>query len=113
MAPKKKPFWTKTSFWSGAKNYIQFSKRMAFAVTAFWMVYRIINFVVIIIRPESAQTLVDLVDGIDKAMIANMGWYTGNSSVEKAVYAFAATKKEKDDDEDDKDEEDPTEEENG
>ena len=105
MASQNKPFWTKANFWTGSKNYVQFSKRIALAVTIFWMVYRIINFVVILIRPEVARTLEGLVDGVDKAMIANMGWYTGNSSVEKAVMAFSGNnKKDKDDEEDEEDE---------
>lgn len=110
MASQNKPFWTKANFWTGSKNYVQFSKRIALAVTIFWMVYRIINFVVILIRPEVAETLEGLVEGVDKAMIANMGWYTGNSSVEKAVMAFSGDnkkdKKSKDEDseEDEEDE---------
>lgn len=108
MALQNKPFWTKANFWTGSKNYIQFSKRIAFAVTIFWMVYRIINFVVILVRPEAAGTLEGLVDGVDKAMIANMGWYTGNSSVEKAVMAFSGNNK-KSKDEDDEDDEDDVE----
>ena len=100
----KQPVWTK--FLTGSKNYIQFSKRIAIAVTIFWMVYRIVNFVVILIRPEVSQTLVDLVQGVDTAMIANMGWYTGNSTVEKAVLAFSGKTKDEDKDETDKDDKD-------
>lgn len=101
-----KPFWTKANFWVGAKNYVQFSKRIALGVTIFWMVYRIINFVVILIRPGVSQTLVDLVEGVDKVMIANVGWYTGNSSVEKAVLAFSGKKEKKKDDDEEEEEKD-------
>lgn len=104
MRVAKQPVWTK--FLTGSKNYIQFSKRIAIAVTIFWMVYRIVNFVVILIRPEASQTLVDLVQGVDTAMIANMGWYTGNSTVEKAVLAFSSKTKDEDKDGTDKDDKD-------
>ena len=75
-----------------AKKFIQYSKRMASAVTIFWMVYRIANFVVVLLRPESSAALVDLSTGIDTIMIVNVGFYTGNSISEKAIIGFSQRK---------------------
>ena len=71
---------------------MQFSKKLAVVVTLFWMVYRIAQFVVILIEPTVANSMVDMVRGVDSAMMANMAWYTGNSSVEKLAIAFVNSK---------------------
>ncbi len=106
MATKRRPNLFKPFMNGFAPKYIQFSKRLAIAVTLFWMIYRIAQFVVILIQPDVANAMVDMVDGVDKAMMANMAWYTGNSSVEKIALAFVDAKKDKDDKEDEGDEED-------
>lgn len=86
--------------------FIQYSKKMCTRVTVFWMIYRIVNFVVVLIRPEIANALVDLSAGIDTIMIVNMSTYTFNSGTEKIAVAFAGRKsiynndKDEDDDED-------------
>lgn len=96
--------------------FVQYSKRMCTRVTLFWMLYRLVNFVVVLLRPEVAKYLVDLCTGIDTVMIINIGFYTGNSLGEKAVIAFGKRKSlyssddeseedEKEDDEEDKVEE--------
>lgn len=88
------------------EKFMQYSKKMATRVTIFWMIYRIVNFVVVIIRPDVANALVDLSTGVDTVMIVNMGFYTGNSATEKIAIAFGKRKSlygpdEEEDDEDD------------
>ena len=90
--------------------YIQYSKRMCTSVAIFWMVYRLFNFIVVLIRPEIANALVDLCAGVDTIMIVNISAYTGNSISEKAVLAYNKRKNvsastNKDDDEEDEEEE--------
>lgn len=73
-----------------AKNtFIQYSKKMCTGVAIFWIVYRLINFVIVLIRPEVAHALTDLCAGVDTVMIVNMGTYTANSSTEKIAIAYA------------------------
>lgn len=72
-----------------ARPYIQYSKRMAWRVTVFWMAYRLMTAIVVAVRPEAQNALVDLVAGVDAVMMVNMGTYTGNSSVEKIALALA------------------------
>ena len=98
MARKKRkvPFWAKPFIKRGGRKYMQFSKKLAVTVTAFWMIYRIAQFVVILIRPEVAESMTDLVKGVDGIQMANMGWYTGNSSVEKIALAFVEKEEIKD-----------------
>lgn len=93
MAKKKNvPFFLSGTFWNKSQKYVQFSKRMAMIVTIFWMVYRIAQFVVVLVRPEVSSDMAELVKGVDAAQMANMGWYTGNSSVEKIALAFSNNK---------------------
>ena len=87
-------------------KFMQFSKKMATAVTIFWMFYRIANFGVAVWRPDIAKFLVDLSTGVDTVMIVNVGFYTGNSLGEKIAIAFGKRKSlyssdDEDDDEDD------------
>ena len=93
--------------------FVQYSKKMCTSVAIFWMIYRLINFIVVIIRPQIANALVDLCAGVDTIMIVNMSAYTFNSSTEKISIAYAqrkslfsSNKKEDDEDEDDEEEKD-------
>ena len=89
-------------------KFMQYSKKMASRVTLFWMLYRIANFIVVLIRPEVAGALVDLSAGVDTIMIVNMSVYTGNSATEKIAIAFGKRKSlyDNSNDEDEEDEED-------
>lgn len=96
--------------------FIQYSKKMCTRVTLFWMIYRIANFLVVLLRPEIASALVDLSTGVDTIMIVNMGAYTFNSGTEKVAIAFGKNtirpreKSEEDEsEEEDKSEEDESE----
>ena len=86
-----------------AKPYIQYSKRMAWRVTVFWMAYRLMTAIVVAIRPDAQNALVDLVAGVDAVMMVNMGTYTGNSGVEKIAIALAKRRGEDDEDEENDD----------
>lgn len=96
------------------EKFMQYSKKMASRVTIFWMIYRIANFIVVLLQPEVSKALVDLTTGLDTVMIINVGFYTGNSISEKAVIGFGKRKSlyssdnetpEKDEDEDEETEE--------
>ena len=87
--------------------FVQYSKKMCTRVTIFWMIYRLVNFIVVLLRPEIANALTDLSTGVDTIMIVNMGAYTSNSSLEKIAIAFGKRKSlySSDDESDDNDEE--------
>lgn len=87
------------------KTFTQYSKKMATRVTIFWMIYRVVNFIIVLIRPEIANALVDLSAGVDTIMIVNMSVYTGNSATEKIAIAFGKRKSLYDKDEKDDEEE--------
>ena len=72
--------------------FVQYSKKMCTRVTIFWMIYRLANFIVVLLKPELANALVDLSAGVDTIMIVNMGAYTGNSATEKIAIAFGKRK---------------------
>ena len=83
-----------------AKPYVQYSKRMAWRVTVFWMAYRLMTAIVVAVKPEAQNALVDLVAGVDAVMMVNMGTYTGNSGAEKIALALARRRSDEDEDED-------------
>ena len=87
--------------------FIQYSKRMCTAVCIFWMIYRILNFIVVLLRPETVNALADLCAGVDTIMIVNMSTYTLNSTTEKVAIAFGKRKSlySSDDEKDEEDEE--------
>ena len=89
------------------KKFTQYSKKIATCVTIFWMLYRILNFIVVLFRPEVAEALVDLSAGVDTIMIVNMGTYTTNSATEKVAIAFGKRKSlySQEEDEEEEDEE--------
>ena len=86
-----------------ARPYIQYSKRMAWRVTVFWMAYRLMTAIVVAVRPEVQNALVDLVAGVDTVMMVNMGTYTGNSGVEKIALALAGRRGQDDEDDETED----------
>lgn len=86
-----------------AKPYIQYSKRMAWRVTVFWMTYRLMTAIVVAIRPEAQNALVEQLAGVDAVMMVNMGTYTGNSGVEKIALALARRRSEQDEDDENDD----------
>jgi len=83
------------------RPYIQYSKRMAWRVTVFWMVYRLMTAIMVTFRPEAQAALVDLTSGVDAVMMVNMGTYTGNSAVEKVAMKLAERRSIDNDTEDD------------
>lgn len=85
--------------------FMQYSKRMCTRVSVFWMIYRVLNFIVVLLRPESSSALVDLCAGVDTIMIVNMGAYTANSGTEKVAIAFGKRNRIYDSDKEDSDEE--------
>ena len=96
--------------------FVQYSKKMCTRVSIFWMIYRIANFVVVLLRPEIANALVDLSAGVDTIMIVNMSVYTTNSITEKVAIAFGKRKSlysANDNEENDEEQKDKTDEENG
>ncbi len=89
----------------GLKNannaYVQFSKRMAVFVIIFWAIYRILNLVILVLNPSVGSHLNDLLSGADDVAIVSIGFYTGNSVVEKGIVGYFNAKAKKQTDIDD------------
>lgn len=79
--------------------YVQYSKRMCTAVAVFWMGYRILVTLLIFFRSGAATAYIQLIQGVDTVMIANMSIYCGNSIAEKGFIAFGKNKLKNTDDE--------------
>lgn len=83
---------------------LQYSKKLSAAVTIFWIVYRLAELVAAVAEPSIADALVQLVQGVDTVMMVNLGFYTGNSVVEKGILAWMNRgKEEEQEDEEDVD----------
>lgn len=65
------------------KPYLQWSKRQSGVVIAFYIVYYLFLAGCIVYEPESAEWLVRLAMYVMIVMVANLGFYNGNSVLEK------------------------------
>ena len=70
-------------------NFTQFSKKLAKYVLIFWGIIRVLNFIVIALRPESGGALVSLQHGADDIAMAIVIAYTCNSLGEKVTTKIA------------------------
>lgn len=69
-------------------TYVQFSKRMAVFVIIFWAVYRIANLIILALNPGVGGHLKDLLTGADDVAMVSIGFYTGNSVIEKGIVGY-------------------------
>ena len=74
------------------QQYVQFSKRIAMTVIIFWCVYRAVNLLIAFLRPTACANLNGLLNGVDNVMLASIGFYTGNSVIEKGIKGFCGGK---------------------
>ena len=65
------------------KPYLQWSKKQSGVVIGFFIVYYIFLALCIVHSPDSAEWLVKLGMYVAFVMIANLGFYNGNSVLEK------------------------------
>ena len=68
-----------------AQGFIQFSKKITAYILAYWGIYRLAQLVVVVVRPEIADSLVKFSSGVDTVAIAFGITYTTNSIGEKAM----------------------------
>lgn len=91
--------------------WMQYSKRMATRVTIFWMIYRALVSILVFFKPQTANAMTTLTEGVDTVMIVNMSVYTGNSATEKIAIAFGKRNRIRSSDDEEKDKTDDEEEE--
>ena len=93
------------------KEYIQFSKRVAVFISIFWAVYRVLTITLVFLRPDAGAALAAMLSGADDVMMVSIGFYTGNSVIEKGIVGYFNAKAQKeakeDKTEDENEEEDP------
>ncbi|MBQ9211059.1 MAG: hypothetical protein IJ153_05625 [Clostridia bacterium] len=68
--------------------YIQYSKRLATGIAAFWCLFRIAALAVLILRPSLASAVQGIIQGADDVMMVNIGFYAGNSVAEKGIVGY-------------------------
>ena len=74
------------------KAYVQFSKRMATAITVFWCVYRLLVLAISFVKPDLGEFMVKMQAGVDDVMMVSIGFYTGNSVIEKGIVGYFGAK---------------------
>lgn len=74
------------------KAYIQYSKRMATAITVFWCVYRLAALALAWLNPNFGELLIKMQSGVDDVMMVSIGFYTGNSVIEKGIIGYFGAK---------------------
>ena len=68
--------------------YVQFSKRIAVAILAFWAVYRLTALILVAITPSLSAAMTSMQAGVDDVMMVSIGFYTGNSVIEKGIVGY-------------------------
>lgn len=81
------------------KAYVQFSKRIALAIFIFWCLYRVAVLMLSWITPDHTAALHTLQSGVDDVMMVSIGFYTGNSVIEKGIVGYFGRKAPEDTDE--------------
>lgn len=75
-----------------SKQYIQYSKRIATAIFIFWAVYRLAVLILGWFRPDILTAMTALQSGVDDVMMVSIGFYTGNSVIEKGIVGYFGRK---------------------
>ena len=70
------------------KDYVQYSKRLAAWITAFWCLFRVAVLAVLLFRPTLAAAMQGIIQGADDVMMVNIGFYAGNSVAEKGLTSY-------------------------
>ena len=87
-----------------AATAARYSKRTATFVSVSWIILRIFTLLVMTFRPELGGILNNWIAGVDSVMMINLGFYTGNSVVEKGILAWFDTQKMKHEDSEEEEE---------
>ena len=74
------------------KNYVQFSKRIAILIAVYWCIYRLLLVVLTWMRPEIGTSMEKMLTGVDDVMMVSIGFYTGNSVIEKGITGYFGSK---------------------
>lgn len=80
-------------------GYVQFSKRIATAIFVFWAVYRLAVLVLSWIKPDITVAMTAMQSGVDDVMMVSIGFYTGNSVIEKGIVGYFGRKADEAEDE--------------
>ena len=80
------------------KAYVQFSKRIAVAILIFWTIYRTTALILSTVRPELMSGITGMASGVDDVMMVSIGFYTGNSVIEKGIVGYFGRKAQTDTD---------------
>lgn len=94
---------------STKKVYVQFSKKLITAVMIFWCVVRLWSVIATWLSPETGDSMVAIVRGIDDIALINVLAYTGNSVSEKIALGYfqmRSSLKENEEDETEEDDDD-------
>ena len=70
------------------KEKVQFSKRMSAVITAAWIVFRVLSYILCSVKPDISEVYIQLLDKVDVAMMVNMSVYCSKSVVEQGLHVW-------------------------
>lgn len=68
--------------------FVQYSKKLATAVSMFWIVFRVACLALLVISPSLIDGMKSILQGVDDVMMANIAFYCGNSVAEKGIVGY-------------------------
>lgn len=74
------------------EKYVQYSKRIATAIFVFWALYRLAALVLVGLNPDRMEGMQLMQKGVDDVMMVSIGFYTGNSVIEKGIIGYFGAK---------------------
>lgn len=73
-------------------QYVQFSKRIAVAILIIWAVYRLAALILVAVNAGLSAAISAMQAGVDDVMMVSIGFYTGNSVIEKGIVGYFSRK---------------------
>lgn len=73
-------------------QYVQFSKRIAVAILIIWAVYRLTALILVAVNAGLSAAISAMQAGVDDVMMVSIGFYTGNSVIEKGIVGYFSRK---------------------
>ena len=77
------------------KQYTQYSKRIMTFVAVSWLIFRLAALGAMLIQPNQGTAQSAFLKGSDDIMVVSIGFYTGNSVVEKGIVGYFQSKQDK------------------
>lgn len=76
------------------KEYVKFSKRLTRTIITSWILFRVASLLILFFKPEINEAITQFQKGADDVMMVAIGFYCGNSVVEKGIKGYFGSRTE-------------------